>query len=216
VPGLPEGSVLRVDVEARIMDAGGYAWGQLAETYFAAQGEMAPVRAPLAIPLEQNLTFAGYDLFPRERPPGGTPIVLVTYWRVDGALPADLGIFAHLVDYWQNPQTGAQVPLLEPWAESNALDVMAGDLQNRDFFAQVLYIYMRDDLRPGDYALVIGAYTGDVFHRLGVLDPASGAQRGDRLSLGTITLTPASDGESSAETGSASGGAEDEDQAGSS
>lgn len=187
-PGLPEGAVLRVDVEERIMNAGGYAWGQLAETYFVDENEPAPTRAPLAIKLEQNLTFAGYDQFPRERPPGGTPIVLVTYWRVDGPLPPDVGIFAHLVDYWDDPATGQKVPLVEPWAESNSLDVMADTLHSRDFFAQVLYIYMRDDLRPGDYALVIGAYRGNVFNRLGVLDPATGARRGDRLSLGTITL----------------------------
>lgn len=186
---LPDGTVLWVDVEERIMDAGGYAWGQLAETYFVGRDEPAPVRAPLAIKLERNLTFAGYDLFPRQRPPGGTPIVLVTYWRVDGEVPADAGIFAHLVDYWENPETNQMVPLLEPWAEANSLDVMASGLQNRDFFAQVLYIYMRDDLRPGNYALVIGAYQGNVFNRLGVLDPATGARRGDRLSLGTIELT---------------------------
>lgn len=194
VPGLPKNTVLRVDVEERIMDAGGYAWGQLAETYFVGQGEPAPIRAPLAIKLERNLTFAGYDLFPRERPPGGTPIVLVTYWRVDGPLPPDAGIFAHLVDYWEDPNSGQKVPLLEPWAESNSLDVIASELQNRDFFAQVLYIYMRDDLQPGDYALVIGAYQDNVFNRLGVLDPATGERRGDRLSLGTIELVaPASD-----------------------
>lgn len=191
-PDLPENTVLRVDVEERIMDAGGYAWGQLAETYFVAQGEPAPTRAPLAIKLERNLTFAGYDPFPRERPPGGTPIVLVTYWRVDGPLPADAGIFAHLVDYWEDADTGQKVPLLEPWAESNSLDVIASGLQNRDFFAQVLYIYMRDDLRPGEYALVIGAYRENVFNRLGVLDPATGERRGDRLSLGTIELVPPS------------------------
>lgn len=187
-PGLPEGTVLRVDVEGRIMDAGGYAWGQLAETYFVEQATPALTRAPLAVKLEQNLTFAGYDLFPRERPPGGTPIVLVTYWRVDGELPPDVGIFTHLVDYWDDPATGQKVPLVEPWAESNSLDVMADTLRNRDFFAQVLYIYMRDDLDPGEYALVIGAYQGNVFNRLGVLDPVTGARRGDRLSLGAITL----------------------------
>lgn len=197
-PGLPENTVLRVDVEERIMDAGGYAWGQLAETYIVEQGAPAPQRAPLAIKLERNLTFAGYDLFPRDRAPGGTPIVLVTYWRVDGPLPSDAGIFAHLVDYWEDPATGNQAPLLEPWAESNSLDVLARALQNRDFFAQVLYIYMRDDLRPGEYALVVGAYRENVFNRLGVLDPATGERRGDRLSLGTIDLVQPSEDEADA------------------
>jgi 4-amino-4-deoxy-L-arabinose transferase-like glycosyltransferase len=192
VPDLPEGTVMRVDVEERIMDAGGYAWGQLAETYFVEQATPALTRAPLAIKLEQNLTFAGYDLFPRERPPGGTPIVLVTYWRVDGPLPPDVGIFAHLVDYWES-RSGDRYPLEEPWAESNSLDVMAANLENRDFFAQVLYIYMREDLAPGEYALVIGAYRDNVFNRLGVLDSATGQRRGERLSLGTITLVPPSD-----------------------
>lgn len=180
------------------MDAGGYAWGQLAEAYFVEQATPALTRAPLAIKLEQNLTFAGYDQFPRERPPGGTPIVLVMYWRVDGPLPPDLGVFAHLVDYFE-ASSGDRYPLAEPWAESNSLDVMADTLHNRDFFAQVLYIYMRDDLDPGEYALVIGAYQGNVFNRLSVLDPVTGARRGDRLSLGTITLTKP--GETDGETG---------------
>ena len=50
VPDLPEGTVMRVDVE-RIMDAGGYAWGQLAETYFVERATPALTRAPLAIKL---------------------------------------------------------------------------------------------------------------------------------------------------------------------
>jgi hypothetical protein len=193
VEGLPDGSVLRVDVEERVRDAGGQ-WDTFAQTYYmpVEDGDLQP--APLPAPLEQNLTFAGYDprVLEGERIAGGDPIVLITYWRVDGRLPARLGIFAHLLAY---PQTGPRVPLLEPWAEANSLDVIPAELEKRDIFVQVSYLWLRDNLTPGDYALTVGAYVDTVSildNHLDVLDPANNNQpHGDRLELGDITIMPA-------------------------
>jgi hypothetical protein len=144
--------------------------------------------ADLPVTLEQNLTFAGYD--PRVmdgiRTPGGDPMVLVTYWRVDGALPADLKIFAQILAH-PNPR-------LEPWAEANTIDVIPQELEKRDVFAQVSYIWPSSEVRPGDYALTVGAYTHNVSileTHLGVLDRATGELRGERLLLGTITMVEA-------------------------
>jgi hypothetical protein len=192
VEGLPEGAALRIDVEQAVQNAGGQ-WDALAPAYYmpGENGNTAPVDLPVS--LEQNLTFAGYD--PRAlsvaRVPGGDPIVLVTYWRVDGPLPARLGIFAHMLAYAEdNPPT----LLLEPWAEANSLDVIPAQLRNRDFFAQVSYIWLSENLTSGTYALTVGAYVDAVSvldNHLAVLDPALDYQpHGDRLLLGDILVEP--------------------------
>jgi hypothetical protein len=195
VEGLVDGSVLRLDVEQQVRDAGGY-WATFSPTFFMPDATGSTEQIALPIALENNLTFAGYD--PRAlntaRVAGGDPIVLVSYWRVDGPLPDDLGIFAHLLAY---PDTESRVPLLEPWAEANALDVRPAELENRDFFAQVSYIWLSDSLAPGLYALTVGAYTREVAvleNHLEVLDSALNNQpHGERLLLGDVTVNPPPD-----------------------
>lgn len=196
VEGLPEGSVLRLDVEQRVRDAGGY-WAALAPVFYMPDEEHNAQPVSLPAQLEQNLTFAGYDPRVREsaRQAGGDPIVLATYWRVDGRLPGDLGIFAHLLAYPQpEPENGTRVPLLEPWAEANSIDVIARELRNRDIFVQVSYLWLSENLKPGPYALTVGAYTDTVTileNHLAVLDSAQDYQpHGDRLLLGDIIVEP--------------------------
>ncbi|MBI5957124.1 MAG: glycosyltransferase family 39 protein [Chloroflexi bacterium] len=192
VEGLPEGSVLRLDVEQRVRDSGGY-WSTFSPAFFMPDQNGSEEQVPLPVALENNLTFAGYD--PRAlsaaRTAGADPIVLVSYWRVDGRLPDDLGIFAHLLAY---PDNESRVPLLEPWAEANSLDVIPNELQNRDFFAQVSYIWLSDSLAPGQYALTVGAYTNEVAildNHLEILDVANDSQpHGERLLLGDVTVNP--------------------------
>ncbi len=194
VAGLVDGAVLRVDVEQQIRDAGGY-WAALAPTEFMPGGGGHSQLAELPVTLEQNLTFAGYDprVFQGTRMPGGDPIVLVTYWRVDGTLPHDLKFFAQLLAY-PNPQ-------LEPLAEADAIDVVPHELENRDIFAQVSYIWPSTEITPGEYTLTVGAYTRDAAildYHLGILDRKTGERRGERLLLGTIVMV--------APPGAASGG----------
>jgi 4-amino-4-deoxy-L-arabinose transferase-like glycosyltransferase len=193
VRGLPEGTVLRLDVEQRIRDAGGF-WESMALAFLLPDETHDSIPVDLPVPLEQNLTFAGYDprVLEAQPVPGGDPVVLVTYWRVDGKLPPDLGIFAHLLAY---PETDSRVPLLEPWAESNTIDVIPRELRNRDVFAQVSYLWLGDTVKPGEYALTVGAYvdTPSVLgNHLDVL--ADGQPRGDRLLLGTLRVQPAPPG----------------------
>lgn len=189
VDGLDDGMVLNLNVEQRIQDSGGY-WGTLSQTFFAPDDTGNSIPAMLPVALEQNLTFAGYDpTVLNEHVPGGPPIVLITYWRVDGPLPAELGVFAHVLAYWEDPVTGTRTPLVEPWAEANTLDVIPSELRRRDLFAQVSYIYLSENLKPGEYALVVGAYDGNVYNHLGVLD--RGQPRGDQLFLGSIQVAEA-------------------------
>ena len=197
VDGLPEGSVLRVDVAQRLRDAGGQ-WSLYAPTEFDPETNSGPPQAELPVALEKNLTFAGYDsdVFAETYVPGGDrPVVLVTYWRVDGPLPNRLGIFAHVVGLPEDSENGRFVPLREPWAEANSLDVVASRMQNRDVFVQVLYIWLGESLRDDRYALMIGSFDENVFNHLRVLDRESGALRGDRLLLGLLDMAvPADDG----------------------
>ncbi len=196
VAGLPDGSVLRLDVEQRVRDAGGF-WDAMAPVFYMPDDEHEGEPVKLPVQLEQNLTFAGYEPRVLEDPrlPGGDPIVLTTYWRVDGPLPANLGIFAHLLAYPQpEPDSGTRVPLLEPWAEANSLDVVAKELRKRDIFVQVSYLWLSENLKPGPYALTVGAYTDTVTildNHLDVLDSAHDYQpHGDRLLLGDIIVEP--------------------------
>lgn len=196
IDDLPQGSVLRVDVEQRVRDAGGQ-WDALAPVMFMPDTNGPAVPAQLPVSLEDNLTFAGYD--PRVRDVeymagNEGPIVLVTYWRVDGELPVDLGIFAHLQPYPEvGPENGVRIPLLEPWGETDDFDVMPSDLQPRDFFVQVSRIWLRKDTKPAEYALTVGAYAGTVTildQHLAVLDTALDyAPHGDRLLIADVTIS---------------------------
>lgn len=186
VERLDDGTAFSLNIEQRIRDSGGY-WGTLSQTFFVPDDQGDSEQAVLPVALEQNLTFAGYDpAVLTKHVPGGPPIVLITYWRVDGPLPPDLGVFAHVLAYWEDPKTGVRTPLVEPWAEANTLDVVSTELQQRDLFAQVSYIYLSENLRPGEYALAVGAYDGNVYNHLGVLD--AGQPRGDQLFLGAIDV----------------------------
>lgn len=194
VDGLADGLVSVLDVQQRLRDLGG-AWDALAPAYFMPDDAEPGERVTLPVPFDDRLTFAGYDPRVLERPrvAGGDPIVLTTYWRVDGNLPDDLGIFAHLLAYPDSEEAnGVAIPLLEPWAESNAIDVVVSELKPRDFFVQVSYLWLSDNLKPAPYALTVGAYTDTVTvlaNHLPVLDAARDyAPRGDRLVLGNIMI----------------------------
>jgi 4-amino-4-deoxy-L-arabinose transferase-like glycosyltransferase len=193
VEGLEEGSVLYLDVEQRVRDSGGQ-WDALAPAYYMPDesGQFEAVELP--VQMEQNLTFAGYDprvLASKPVPGGEHPLVVVTYWRVDGPLPKKLGIFAHLLGYTKSEPRVLQ---LEPWAENNGIDVIPSELKNRDFFIQVSHVWLGDTLDPGEYALTVGAYvdTAAVLdNHLDPLDPALDFQpHGDRLFLGPIMVQP--------------------------
>ncbi|MBN2303667.1 MAG: glycosyltransferase family 39 protein [Anaerolineae bacterium] len=194
--GMPPGTVLYMDVEDRIRDMGGF-WDFRAPTYFMPGADDRIERVDLPVRLEQNLTFAGYDprLYAGRHIPGGSPIVLVSYWRVDGPLPPEMSIFAHLLAQ-PNPQ-------LAPVAEANAIDVIPSELRRRDLFAQVSYIWLDEALPSGDYTLTVGAFTGSVTvieNHLDVLDSALNNQpHGDRLLLGRVLVEPPPDGNSAGE-----------------
>ncbi|NDJ76544.1 MAG: hypothetical protein GYB65_09830, partial [Chloroflexi bacterium] len=190
VDGLPDGTVLRLDLAQQIADEQ-TPW-LARETYFRPElGSVAIDPAEVPVTFEGNLSFKGYEVAGGRVPNDPrNPVVLVTYWRVDGALPPNLGLWAQVLNYWE-PQPGIRVPETGTYrTPTQALDVLPGSLQPQDIVVQVLFIPL-PYLDAGDYALVLGAYDGSLETVLGVLDRlANGQSRRDWLWLGTLTLEP--------------------------
>lgn len=136
--------------------------------------EAAPGAALVLPPvrLENNLTFLGYEeLVPTIEPGGILPVV--TYWRVDGLLPPDLVLFAHLYD-----DVGAA-----PLANQDSISVVPAQLEQRDVFVQVHFIQLPQTLPERAYTIAVGAYRGQSAERLRVLPDSGGVPIGSRLIL---------------------------------
>ena len=129
------------------------------------------------IRLENNLTFLGYEIQQTEVHPGET-IAVVTYWRVDGLLPADLTLFAHLYD-----DLGAK-----PIGNQDAISAIPSQLVERDILLQVHLISLPDTLPASPYTLAVGAYRQESGERLRVLQGDTLTPRGSRLILYPITV----------------------------
>jgi hypothetical protein len=129
------------------------------------------------IRLENNLTFLGYETQQTTVRPGRT-IAVVTYWRVDGMLPADLTLFAHVYD-----DLGA-----EPVGNQDAISAVPSQLVERDILLQVHLIRLPDTLPARPYTLAVGAYRQESGERLRVLQGDDLTPRGSRLILYPITV----------------------------
>jgi len=130
------------------------------------------------IRLENNLTFLGYEIQQTQVHPGET-IAVVTYWRVDGMLPADLTLFAHLYDDLD----------ASPVGNHDAISAIPSQLRERDILLQVHLISLPPTLTAKTYTLAIGAYRQESGERLRVLQGADLTPRGSRLILYPITVT---------------------------
>lgn len=123
-----------------------------------------------------NITFLGYEPIPAAPFEPGDYFTLVTYWRVDGDVPADLRLFTHL--------------LLDPSevaAQTDTISVLPAQLQPRDVFIQITFVRIPFGLPEGRYAVSIGAYEDASDIRLNVFD-SDNQPRGTRLFLGEILV----------------------------
>jgi 4-amino-4-deoxy-L-arabinose transferase-like glycosyltransferase len=142
-----QNTVVMMNVETAMADTLGR-FLTTTPVFYATEATTEFNSAQLPVRFGDNLTFSGYvrDDIPTYRP--GNIITLVTYWRVDGDLPANLRLFTHLlVD-----------PSATPAAQRDVLNVRPSELQQRDIFMQVTYIFLPDTLPAGEYDLSIGAY----------------------------------------------------------
>jgi 4-amino-4-deoxy-L-arabinose transferase-like glycosyltransferase len=142
--------------------------------------QASPGSASLLPPirLENNLTFLGYETLVDDIQPGGI-LPVVTYWRVDGVLPSDLTLFAHLYD-----DLGAA-----PLANQDSISVVPSQLLARDVFVQVHFIQIPETMPERAYTIAIGAYRTQSRQRLGILPEPGGASIGSRLILYNVDVT---------------------------
>lgn len=142
--------------------------------------QASPGSDPLLPPvrLENNLTFLGYETLVDEIPPGGI-LPVVTYWRVDGILPVDLTLFAHLYD-----DLGAA-----PLANQDSISVVSSQLAPRDIFLQVHFIQVPETLPERAYTIAVGAYRTNSRQRLGILPEPATTLMGSRLILYSVDVT---------------------------
>jgi hypothetical protein len=130
--------------------------------------------------LENNLTFLGYETLLTDIAPGGI-VPVVTYWRVDGVLPPDMVLFAHMYD-----DLGAS-----PLANQDSISVVPSQLRERDVFLQVHFIQVPQTLPERTYTIAVGAYRSQSGSRLGVLPEAASVPVGSRLILYTVSVARA-------------------------
>ena len=113
----------------------------------------APEVAHLADPVtfEGAITLLGYKIRPWQ---AAQPLQIITYWRVEAALPSDLTAFVHLV-----AADGSIV------AQHDGLDVAPATLQPGDTFIQRHVLSLPDRL-PDSSRLQLGLYTFNDQRRL--------------------------------------------------
>lgn len=172
---LPPESVFTLDARATLAD-------KIGKFTTTAPYALAPevrdgesVGLPPPVPFENNLTFLGYESLQTTFRPGDT-VTVVTYWRVEGLLPADLTLFVHLLDD----------PGAPPVANIDTISVVPSQLQNRDVFMNVSYIRLPDTLPARDYIISVGAYRRLSSERLRVVTENGSVTRGNRLILYNI------------------------------
>ncbi len=146
VDGLPDGTVLKIDVEKDLADASGkLALSQVEWAPEAATGTSSAVTLPVR--MGGYLTFEGYQLPMGTSYHPGDTINVITYWRADGSgVPPDLRLFIHMLN---NPNT-------EPVIQNDILSVDADSLADRDVFIQILQVPLPLTLPPNTYYLSIG------------------------------------------------------------
>jgi hypothetical protein len=183
-PDLPEGGLYRLNARDVLAD-------KIGRFTTTAPYALAPevrdgesVGLPPPVPLENNLTFLGYESLDIDFAPGDT-VTVVTYWRVEGPLPSDLTLFTHVLDD----------PGASPVANTDTISIIPAQLQNRDVFMHVSYIRLPDTLPAGEYIVSVGAYRRQSSERLRVLAENGTVTRGNRLILYTINTTGGEGGE---------------------
>lgn len=123
-----------------------------------------------------NLALLGYVQTWAATSRPGDLISVPTYWRIDGQLPNDLVLFAHVqVD-----------PAALPAAQTDTLAVLPDSLLPRDIVLQNTYLTLPFTLPAGNYSLSIGAYERNSGARLPVYDGDD--ERGTRVFIGEISV----------------------------
>lgn len=161
-----------VDARQRLADKGGELQRRSMMFYPREPGEDDNQPAPHPARFGGNVTFLGYEPFETEE--GLTPgaiLPVVSYWRIDGPLLPNTGIFLRLHD---SPQAS-------PYTEVNQFALDVSRLQSRDVVVHLVYLTLPDTLRPQEYLLTTGVFDFNPTNQLPVYDAETGAPRGTYL-----------------------------------
>lgn len=172
---LDRGTAYLLEVERRLADMGGTLQRESQIFYPRVSTEDELEHVPLPVRFGGNLALMGHEPLPLEgehRP--GDVFTLVTYWRVDGPVLPNAGVFIRLHD----------TPQASPYSEVNELQVDTSRLQARDIIVQVGLLRLPDTLRSQEYRLTIGVYDGETVNQLPVYDTVTGTMRGTYLLFG--------------------------------
>ncbi len=172
---IPPNAVVRLNVSQELADV----VGKFSTTAPAGYAPEAPGGAGVAatpLRLGGNITFLGYEnTSPEAYTPGGI-VTLITYWRVDGAMPPDLRLFTHILS---DPAACCA-------AQNDTISVDVNELESRDVFIQVTFVPLPITIPDGVYSISVGAYLQSNGTRMGIMDGER--ERGTRLFIGQITV----------------------------
>ena len=180
---LPRDTVFELELTALLADRAGE-FTTMAPVWYDPDfaGEAMPVPPPIRF--GQNLTFLGYEPnVERAFMPGDT-VDVITYWRAQGVVPADLTLFTHI--------------LSDPVTLINGRDVIGVNparLRDRDVFIQVTSVPLPETALAGEYFVSVGAYRQTVTERLSAYKDDQ--PYGDRIFLYSIEVQEAPNTEES-------------------
>lgn len=128
-----------------------------------------------------NLTFLGYDFATAGPYFPGEIIPIDLFWRIDGSVPKDIRIYMHLVFH--------EADLANITAQVDSVSVLPESLQARDIWIHRAQLELPSTMPPGEYLLLLGAYTNQTGDRMPVYDKGEGSHiRGDYLLLPDVTV----------------------------
>lgn len=165
----PAGAVITMDVSQPLADKIG-AFTTTALVGFAPESPGGAVDVYPPVTFGGNLAFLGYETEGNIIYPPGSIVTSITYWRVDGVIPADVRLFTHILSDPVNIVS-----------QRDTISVSPPQLQPRDVFVQITFVPLRPSTPSGDYQVSIGAYQDSDKRRLEVL--SQGLSQGTRLFL---------------------------------
>lgn len=174
-PDLPENGLIWLAVPSELADTIGRFTTTAPVSYAPETGIREAVAPPVAF--GGNLAFLGYEQDETVAYQPSGMVTAITYWRVDGNLPADLILFAHIL----------ADPGASPVAQRDTISVTSPQLQNRDIFVQVTQVMLPASIPTGAYTLSMGAYQNTSDQRLAVLK--DNLPQGNRLFLYPIKVS---------------------------
>ena len=175
---LPRDAIIEFEISQQLADAVG---GFITTSPIAYAPEAADDLAMTSPPVRfaDNLTFLGYQSAVERRHLPGDVVDVITYWRVEGDLPADLTLFTHILS---DPVTII--------ASRDVIYANPGRMQARDVIIQVTQVQLPETALPGEYPISVGAYRQSVPDqpRLPILQ--GGEPFGDDIFLYSIEVLP--------------------------